>query len=170
MLGKRRIPTNVFKTNQLWEEKMKFNNLFLTAALSLAFAQIAWAGEPKYKADVPSSILTPDKVETRIGTLRFKDGAPDDKTVELVYDNLDFMRGVEAFLDGMPAASIYGACRGYKEAGMGPQSVGIFEDLMDARSVFLTREFDHGLCNEVLRPGKRTHRGRSAGGRTGSAG
>ncbi|MFN4866436.1 MAG: DUF1254 domain-containing protein [Cyanobium sp.] len=108
--------------------------LFFSASVSPS------AAEPKFKADVPSSILTPDQVETRLGTLRFKDGAPDAKTVELVYDNLDFMRGVEAFLDGVPAASIYALCRGYREAGMGPQSVGIFEDLMDARSVFLTAQ------------------------------
>ena len=54
------------------------------------------------------------------GASRFSDGAPDYKTVELVYDNLDFMRGVEAFLDGIPAASIYGICQGYRAAGMGP--------------------------------------------------
>ena len=114
--------------------------LAIALASSLAFAFPVYAQTaPKFAADVPNSIKTPDTVKTkRLGTLKFFDGAPDAKTVELVYDNLDFMRGVEAFLDGVPAASIYGICRGYKEAGMGPQSVGIFEDLMDARSVFLT--------------------------------
>ena len=108
-----------------------------SATQNIATAPVA-AEEPTYKADVPSSILTPDEVETRLGALRFFDGAPDARTVELVYDNLDFMRGVEAFLDGVPAASIYGLAQGYREAGMGPQSIGIFEDLMDARSIFLT--------------------------------
>ncbi|MFN6131400.1 MAG: DUF1254 domain-containing protein [Synechococcaceae cyanobacterium] len=112
----------------------------LSVLLCLSATAALSAVEPKYKANVPTAITTPDKVETRLGTLRFKDGAPDAKTVELVYDNLDFMRGVEAFLDGVPAASIYGLCRGYKEAGMGPQSVGIFEDRMNARQVFLTAQ------------------------------
>jgi hypothetical protein len=94
--------------------------------------------EPSYKADVPSSILTPDKVETRLGTLRFTDGAPDAKTAELAYDNLDFMRGVEAFLDGIPAASIYAMCKGLADVGVDQQTVGIFETLMDARSLYLT--------------------------------
>jgi len=110
---------------------------FVCVIAALCGTNVVFA-QPKYKADAPSSILTPDEVQTRLGTLRFKDGAPDAKTVELVYDNLDFMRGVEAFLDGIPAASIYGICRGYRDAGMGPQTVGIFENLMDARSVFLT--------------------------------
>jgi hypothetical protein len=112
------------------------------SALLLMSASVAVsAEEPKYKADVPGSILTPDSVKTRLGTLRFKDGAPVDATVKTVYDNLDFMRGVQAFLDGMPAASIYAMCNGLnKGAGVDDQTVGIFETLMDARSVFLTAQ------------------------------
>ena len=48
----------------------------------------------------------PDRVETRLGTLPFTDGFPDDATVEKVFDNLDFQRGVQAFLTAMPAASL----------------------------------------------------------------
>lgn len=71
----------------------------------------------KYKANVPPTITTPDKVETLFGVLKFTDGLPDEETVKKVYDNLDFARGVEAFLTGMPAASVYAACEGFKEAG-----------------------------------------------------
>jgi hypothetical protein len=111
----------------------------LAAAILLVAAPAA--AEPAYKADVPASISTPDTVETRLGTLRFTDGAPEPATVKLVYDNLDFMRGVQAFLDGIPAASIYAMCKGLKEgAGVDDQSFGIFETLMDARSVFLTAQ------------------------------
>jgi hypothetical protein len=110
-----------------------------SALLLVSASAAVSAQEPQYKADVPETILTPDKVETRIGTLRFKDGAPDDATVKTVYDNLDFMRGVEAFLDGIPAASIYAMCNGLNEgAGIDAQTFGVFETLMDARSVFLT--------------------------------
>ena len=38
----------------------------------------------------------PDTVETRLGTLRFADGFPDDATVEKVFDNLDFQHAVQA--------------------------------------------------------------------------
>jgi hypothetical protein len=37
---------------------------------------------------IPPSVSTPDKVETRIGTLNFKDGAPDAATSAKVYDHL----------------------------------------------------------------------------------
>jgi len=94
---------------------------------------------PKYSANVPPDITTPDTVQTRIGTLKFFDGLPDSQTVQKVYDNLDFVRGVEAFLSGVPAASVYALCEGMNEAGIKPnRGIGITEDLMDARSLFLT--------------------------------
>ncbi len=78
-------------------------------------------------------------MQTRIGTLKFFDGAPDEETVKLVYDQLDFSRGVEAFLTGMPAASVYALCEGLDQAGVKRnQGIAITEDLMDARSLFLT--------------------------------
>ena len=94
---------------------------------------------PKYAPDVPAKITTPDTVETRIGTLRFKDGAPDPATVQLAYEQIDFSRGIDAFLKGMSATSVYAICRGLEEAGVKPnQGIGITEELLDARSLFLT--------------------------------
>ena len=92
----------------------------------------------KMTTNIPASITTPDKVETRIGTLKFFDGFPDKATVEKVYDNLDFQRGVQAYLTALPAVSIEGARRG--AAGFGPanQTVSISEDLLDSKSLFLT--------------------------------
>jgi hypothetical protein len=48
--------------------------------------------------DQLASIHTPDEVEARLGTLEFKDGAPAPKRADLLYDQLDLSRGVEAFL------------------------------------------------------------------------
>jgi hypothetical protein len=50
----------------------------------------------------PASITTPDTVKTRLGTLEFHDGGPTPDTAERLYDHLDFMRGVEAFLNSLP--------------------------------------------------------------------
>ena len=36
-----------------------------------------------YNTPIPGSIMTPDKVRTRIGTLEFFDGVPTEKTAEL---------------------------------------------------------------------------------------
>ncbi|HTU03260.1 MAG TPA: DUF1254 domain-containing protein [Candidatus Sulfotelmatobacter sp.] len=111
----------------------------LGASASEAQAPGSASGAPKYAPDVPAKITTPDTVETRIGTLHFKDGAPDPATVQLAFDQLDFGRGIDAFLSGMPATSVYAIARGLEEAGVKPnQGIGITEQLMDARSLFLT--------------------------------
>ena len=108
-------------------------------ALTTAPVSAQQKSQPKYSASVPSDILTPDTVQTRIGTLNFVDGLPDQDTVEKVYDQLAFGRGVEAFMSGMPAASVYAVCEGLNRAGAGRnETIAITEDLMDARSIFLT--------------------------------
>jgi hypothetical protein len=50
----------------------------LTSAVGTADAQTS--------TEIPSIHITPDKVDSRIGTLEFKDGAPSAETVDRVYD------------------------------------------------------------------------------------
>jgi len=95
--------------------------------------------KPEYSANVPSKIETPDEVRTQAGLLRFKDGVPDKQTVEIVYNQLDLARGIESFMQGVPATSIYSACRGFSDVGIVEnKAIGVTESLMDARSLFLT--------------------------------
>ena len=117
------------------------NLLLLTTALGLTLAANITEAQtaPRYSAKVPPYITTPDSVDTRIGTLKFFDGLPDAATVQKVYDNLDHARGVEAFLTGIPATSLYAACEGFSQVGVKRNgSIGIMQELMDARSLFLT--------------------------------
>src|SRR5262249_33626457 len=75
----------------------------------------------------------------RLGTLRFFDGLPDAATAQKVYYNLDFARGMEAFLTGIPAASVHATCTGFESIGVkANEGFGITSELMDARSIFLT--------------------------------
>ena len=97
------------------------------------------AKKVEYSAEVPDFILTPNQVKTEfLGDLEFFDGMPSETTVQKVYDYLDFSRGVDTFLRGVPAASLYAALEGLKEVGVEPNDLGLFEQLMDARSLFLT--------------------------------
>ena len=115
------------------------SSLLLLGASTAVFAQ----NTPGYNNKIPDTILTPDTVDTRIGTLKFFDGSPTEDTVELVYNNLDFMRGVETFLNGMPASSIEGLRRGQVELGATDYNhVVIFDDLMDSDPIFLTGNTD----------------------------
>ena len=118
--------------------KHVFTWIAATACLS-ALVLPAAAESPKFKADPPASILTPDEMNTSVGKLRFKDGAPDADTVKLAFDQLDLGRGIETFMKGMPATSVYAACAGIASAGAKEnEGVGITSQLMDARSLFLT--------------------------------
>ena len=108
------------------------------------FASFALAKEsqkPEYSADVPEFLLTPDKVETEfLGDLEFFDGMPSEATVKKTMDFLDLSRAVDAFLNGMPAASIHAFLEGLKDAGMEPGDLGITESLLDARGLLLTAQ------------------------------
>ena len=115
--------------------------LFVTLLAVSASVLPASAQKPtrmKMTTDIPPSITTPDKVETRIGTLKFFDGFPDRATVEKVYDNLDFQRGVQAYLTALPAVSIEGFRKSYTGIGPVNQTVLISEELLDSKSLFLT--------------------------------
>ena len=100
---------------------------------------LAEAPAMKMTTDIPEAITTPDRVETRLGTLKFFDGFPDDATTQKVYDNLDFMRGVEAFLNAVPGASAEALRTGWGSQGAdNNQTVLIMENLMDSKSLYLT--------------------------------
>lgn len=125
---------------------MKNRNTFLkfaTAALCLALtatSAMVKAQQIRYKmtTGIPTSITTPDSVETSLGTMRFFDGFPDSATVQRVYDNLDFQRGMQTFLTCIPAASAYAFRTGQRTFGPDNQTVLISESLADSRGLFLT--------------------------------
>jgi hypothetical protein len=93
-------------------------------------------------ADTPVSITTPDRVESRLGTLEFDDGAPSAATAELLYDHLDFVHGVEAFIEGFPGASLVALRDGFLSLGVQDNDILIFSELMDSASLFLTANCD----------------------------
>ena len=92
----------------------------------------------KMTTEIPKSITTPDRVETRIGTLEFFDGFPTEETAQKCFDNLDFLRGVEAFLNGCPAASLVAMREGIRKLGAIDGTIAITETLMDSKALFLT--------------------------------
>lgn len=108
--------------------------------LFMSIVSMVWAQPPKMKmtTDVPPGIATPDKLNTRIGTLNLFDGVPDKETAQIVYDNLDFQRGVQAYLDSIQIASMYGMRKGILEFGPANTTALLFENLMDSKALWLT--------------------------------
>jgi len=91
---------------------------------------------------VPPSISTPDRVETRIGTMEFNDGQPSKETLDKVYDNLDYQHAFRAFTDTLQGVSIYAVRKGLESVGVKDNEVIVFSELMDAKSLFLTANAD----------------------------
>jgi hypothetical protein len=111
----------------------KIATIAMTAGLisGSAFAQVS--------KEVLDSISTPNKVETSIGTLKFLDGAPYPETAKKAYDYIDTMRGVDAFLKGIPAASLHGLITGIRSIGaVECNQVMIMDKLGDSKPLYLT--------------------------------
>jgi hypothetical protein len=98
---------------------------------------------PGYNTPIPESITTPDRVQTSIGELRFADGVPTRETADRLFDHLDFMRGVEAFLNCVPAASLEALRRGMADSGVDAcHKARITDRLLDSNPLFLTGNTD----------------------------
>ena len=107
----------------------------------LMAANLGWVAEaPKLKmtTEIPEGIATPDKLKTRLGTFNLRDGIPDLKSIENIYDYLDFHNGVQAYLSGIQIASMSALRRGILQFGPANYTALIFEELMDSQALFLT--------------------------------
>lgn len=134
--------------------KATFLSTFLAAAfLFMPGNRCGYAQEktPGYNQKIPGKIMTPDEVETRLGTLRFVDGVPTRETTQTLYDHLDFLRGTEVFLNFIPATSMEGLRLGAVERGATQcHQALIFDQLMDSNPLFLTGNTDTVYCMVFL--------------------
>ena len=106
---------------------------------------------PNFNAEIPTKIMTPDRVSSRLGTLEFFDGMPSDATAATVLDHLTFLRGVEVFLSTIPAASLEAMRSGLVGVGATTSNiVVIFDDLMDSNPLFLTGNTDMVYALAIL--------------------
>ena len=96
-----------------------------------------------YNTPIPKSITTPDIVETRVGRLEFVDGVPTRETSSMLWDHLDFMRSVEAFLNCVPPASMQAMIVGLESLGLDACNKAVIADeLLDSNGLFLTGNTD----------------------------
>ncbi len=116
-------------------------NIFLFGMLATLIVSQASAEVPpkmKMTTPIPPGIATPNKLETRLGTLTSFDGVPDKETTQKVYDNLDFQRAVQAYLNSIQIASMSAMRKGILKFGPANTTVLQFENLMDSKALFLT--------------------------------
>ena len=124
---------------------------FATAILIFAGNTFAEEPTPGFNTKIPEGLLTPDKYTTRAGDIEFFDGIPTAETAEALYNHLDYIRGVETFLSGMPAASLEAIRRSQEINGeTHSYQVRIFDQLMDSNPLFLTGNTDTVYLSAVL--------------------
>jgi hypothetical protein len=111
----------------------------VAAVTMLALTRLAAA---QTSTGIPPEITTPDQVQTRVGTLEYADGAPTVETAEKVHDALDFTRALNVFNNSFRGASAYAIGQGFQSIGADDDTVIIFSELMDAKSLFLTANAD----------------------------
>ncbi|MDX2313033.1 MAG: DUF1254 domain-containing protein, partial [Gammaproteobacteria bacterium] len=113
--------------------------LTLSAGLMTLFPASADEATPGFNNKIPESVLTPNTVETKVGTLEFFDGIPTKKTAAALFANLDLNRGLQALLSGMPASNFEAGRAGHIALGQEKANqVIVFDGLMDSNSLFLT--------------------------------
>ncbi len=90
--------------------------------------------------------IATEKVKTRFGTFEFKNGYPSAVAADALLEQLKFNRAIEVFLTQMPAVSVFAEHRGLEEFGVKRcNQIVIWESLMDAETILLTREHRDGL-------------------------
>ncbi|WP_411573468.1 DUF1254 domain-containing protein [Streptomyces fradiae] len=94
----------------------------------------------------PPGIACPDEVRTRLGTLRFSDGFPDDATVRTLFDNLDFQRAVQAYLLGLAPVDMAVMRTALSRWGPANSTMAIWEDLVHPRFVGLVYNTSTSYC------------------------
>jgi hypothetical protein len=114
----------------------------LAILLTCAASTLPSLAAAQATAPIPPFLVTPDRVGTRIGTLEFRDGAPTVATAEIVRDTLDFINAVNVFNNSFRGASAYALRKGFHSIGVPDNTVIIFPELMDAKSLFLTANAD----------------------------
>ena len=93
-------------------------------------------------SEIPESVVTPDAVETHLGTLLFRDGAPAVETVETIRDHLDHVRVLDGYVTAHRGASVAAIHKGLRSVGVEDNDVIIYSELMDSESLFLTGNAD----------------------------
>lgn len=84
-------------------------------------------------------ISTPDRMSTPFGEFEFFDGVPKPESVDAIFDGLDLVRGITAFLNTLPGASLVAMRRGLRSVGVdAPDKIGYTDPRCTSTPIFLT--------------------------------
>ena len=116
--------------------------LIMNLAALMAVVMVTTVRAQEKRTKVPAFLTTPDKVESRIGSLQFNDGYPTGEAAAKIRDELDYLHGTEAFMNSIQGVSTYALRKGLMDIGVMENEFIIYSRLMDSRSLFLTANAD----------------------------
>jgi hypothetical protein len=116
-------------------------NYPLAGGLALLLACATGASADVSQATI-DALGAPNSIDTRIGTLEFKDGVPTAETTQTVFDTLDFTRALNVYNNSFRGASALALLKGAASIGAKDNDVIIFSELMDSSSLYLTANAD----------------------------
>lgn len=91
-----------------------------------------------------------ETLKTKIGKLSFDSGYPTEKTVQTLYDELDFQRAVQAYLWALPMASYGAMADEHIRLGCGSSAVIIADQFAEQQHLVLTANQDTPYMSGVL--------------------
>ncbi|MFK4836021.1 DUF1254 domain-containing protein [Microbacterium sp. ZW T2_14] len=90
-------------------------------------------------ADELTHVSTPDTLSTPFGEFEFFDGVPKPESVQSIFDGLDLVRGITAFLNAVPGASLVAMRRGLRTVGVdSPDKIAYTDPRCTSTPIFLT--------------------------------
>ena len=91
-----------------------------------------------------------ETIDTKIGELEFESGYPTKKTVQKLYDELDFQRAVQVYLWALPMASYGAVADAHKALGADSHTVIVTDKLAEPQHLILTANQDTVYMSGVL--------------------
>jgi hypothetical protein len=126
------------------KENRPMRTLYHQLLLPAIVLPLVWSGPGQAQVSDKTlrSLSAPDTIETSIGTLEFKDGAPTAETASTVYNTVDFTRALNVYNNSFRGASAYALRKGFQSIGADDNDIIIFSELMNSESLFLTANAD----------------------------
>src|SRR5210317_1659222 len=116
-------------------------NKLIFAVMAFACA-IAVAANACAQEGIPKAITTPDHVQSKVGDLDFKDGYPTQETANKIRDELDYIHGVNAFMNSIQGVSLYAFRKGLGDVGIQDGDFFYISKMLDSKSLLLTANAD----------------------------
>ncbi|MCC2032766.1 DUF1254 domain-containing protein [Microbacterium sp. BWT-G7] len=90
-------------------------------------------------AEEVNHLSTPDLLSTPFGEFEFFDGVPKPESVQSIFDGLDLVRGITAFLNAVPGASLVAMRKGLRVAGVdSPDKIAYTDPRCNSGALWLT--------------------------------